>query len=71
MDPASTAATITFFFPDLSTMNGFSFRVEAGSILNAHGKSRRINGCWAMGGEAADGVFFGGSVLVLFEVVRR
>jgi len=29
IDPASTAATTTCFFPDLSTMNGFGFQVEA------------------------------------------
>jgi hypothetical protein len=71
IDPASTAATTTCFFPDLSTMNGFGFQGEACSIPNAHGNSRRIKDCWAVGVEAVDGAILGGSVLVLFGVDRR
>jgi hypothetical protein len=71
IDPASTTATTTCFFPDLSTMNGFGLQGEACSILNAHGNSRRIKDCWAVGAEAMDGVIVWGSVLVLFGVDRR
>ena len=71
IDPASTAATTTCFFPDLSIMNGFGFQVEACSLPNAHGNSLRIKDCWAVGAEAVDGAILGGSVLVLFGVDRR
>jgi hypothetical protein len=52
-------------------MNGFGLQGEACSILNAHGNSRRIKDCWAVGAEAMDGVIVWGSVLVLFGVDRR
>ena len=52
-------------------MNGFGFQVEACSTPNAHGNSRRIKDCWAVGAETVDGAILGGSVLVLFGVGRR
>jgi len=48
-------------------MKGFGFRTEAGSVLDVHGKSRRMKDCW----EAGDEALSGGSVLVLAGVGRR
>jgi hypothetical protein len=51
--PTSTAATITFFFPDLRAKNGFGLRTCGGG--NIHGKKRWRYVCCAGGGASVVG----------------